>query len=421
MMTLYLLYRLTILTVFMILLTQCKYTTKKTSIILLCVMLILWFINSVILEFTDVDFSNTLYPVTISFPVFICFFKISRASISKVLFSFLTVCNFGMFTSFAGLLAFFFTGSFIMRVLFELLGIVFILFVIKVYRKPYFKILNTLSKGWWILCTVPSLLCAIIYLLLYYPTEIKNWPENIPTTILVFILMFIFYIIVYSNFENITQYYQIKHDKDFMLIQTELQRREYAAIMDKVNAIHVFRHDLRHHITMINTFLNDNNISEAQGYLNQISNELNNTIVEQYCENYMINVILSTYIDKAKKQHIAVSCKANISETINIDNTELGSVFANAIENAILACEKIDDFSKREICIVCKKHYDQLYIQIRNPFIGEIAFDGDCPISNHKDHGFGTKSIVSITEKNGGVFSFVAENGIFKTTVILNV
>ena len=418
-MNIYLLYRIAFLTLFMVLLIQPKYSIKKTAAIISSTFFLIWAITAIIYNFSDINFVNRVYPISVTLPAFFCFFWVSKSNIFKLLFSFLTVCNFGMLTSCVGLLNF--TGIFAVRVLFECIAIVLIFtLVLKVFRKPYFKILNSLEKGWGLLCTFPLLLSAVIYLLLYYPTELNNRPESIPVVILVFVLMFVFYAVVYGNFENISQLYQFKHDREVILIQTEMQKKEYDAIMDKVNATQVYRHDMRHHINVIHAFLTDNNISEAENYLTKLNVNLSNIVVKQYCENYMLNVILSSYISKANDENIEVQCNAEISENIKIDNIELGLIFTNAIENAIIACKKIDTLSDRKITIACKEHYNQIYIQISNPFVGEVQFNGEYPVSNDKDHGIGTRSIATIAEKYDGIFSFKAEGSMFKTTVILN-
>lgn len=366
------------------------------------------------------DFSNSIYPLTVCVPTFICFFLLSKSKGLKVLFTFLTVCNFGMLMSFVGLLSFIIFNNLTIRILFESLCFVFmIVLILKVFRKPYFKILNTLEKGWGFLCLVPSLLTLIIYLLLYYPTEFNNRTEIIPIIFLVFALMFVFYATIYLNFENVSQLYQLSQDRKFMLIQMDMQKKEYNALMEKIEGIQIYRHNMRHQINTINTFLNDNNISEAQKYLGKLNDNFSKTVIEKYCENYGVNVILSSYINKAKEEQINVICKVQISENIKIDNIELGLIFANAIENATIACKKIKTPEDRKIAIVCKEHYNQLYIQISNMYVGEVLFDKDIPVSNNKHHGFGTRSIVTIVEKYEGVFSFTAENGIFKVTAIL--
>lgn len=295
-----------------------------------------------------------------------------------------------------------------------------IVFILKVFRKPYLKVLNTLHAGWWLLCAVPSLLTLILYSLLYYPTPIYDRPENIILVFLVFALMVVFYLTVYLNFENITEYYQLKQDKEFLQMQIGLHKKEYDSIVEKVDATLIYRHDMRHHINAICALLDEERIPEARQYLEQLTVKFNKNVVEHYCENYSVNLILSSYINRAKYEHIDVTCKTAIPDQIPIDNIELGMVFANAIENAIHACKAIPDVSERKIRIVSNDRCGQLYIQISNPFVGEVLFDGDYPIPAQTDHGIGTRSIAAIAEKYDGVFSFCADSGIFKTTLILN-
>ena len=417
----YLIYRLAFLTIFMGSIIQPKYSARKTGIMITASILVIWVANSLIYRFTDINFSNGVYPLSVSVPAFFCFFFVSKSNIFKVFFSFLTVCNFGMLTSFAGLMADYYFGSFALRILFEILSILLILFLIlKFCRKPYFRILDTLNSGWEYLWIAPCILTAIIYLLLYYSTEIKSRPQDILVAALVFVFMFVFYAIFYYNFSNITKFYQLKQDREFMRLQTDIQKKQYNALVDKVNVAQIYRHDMRHHINAVTAYLNDSNIAEAQKYLGKLNVSLNETVVEKYCENYGVNVILSSYISKAKEEQIEATVEVHIPETIAIDNVELGAVFSNAIENAIMACAKIENPSDRKITIVCKEHYNQIYIQICNTFAGKVQFHGGYPVSNEEGHGFGTRSIAAIAEKHGGVFSFSAQDGIFKSTVILN-
>jgi hypothetical protein len=177
---------------------------------------------------------------------------------------------------------------------------------------------------------------------------------------------------------------------------------------------------LRHHIITINSLLHDHNIQEAQNYLEKLDKKLKKTMIEKYCGNYVINVILSSYIKKAKDEKITVCCQVDIPENITIDSIEIGLIFSNAIENAIIACKQLEDYTDRKIDITCKNHYNQLYIQICNTYVGDILFEEELPISKETNHGFGTKSIAAIAGAFNGIYSFSAKDGIFKTTVILN-
>jgi len=71
--------------------------------------------------------------------------------------------------------------------------------------------------------------------------------------------------------------------------------------------------------------------------------------------------------------------------------------------------------------ILCKTKNDKLFTKITNSFEGTVMLVDEIPIpiSKSKNHGLGTKSIAAIAEKYNGVYSFTAENGIFKTSIIL--
>lgn len=419
-MILYILFKVSFLAVFMACFTQLKYDVPKSIVVIGTSHIIIWLANYTIYIAKGIPFLIDVFPLTVSLPVFICFCFVSRSNGFKVLFSLLTVSIYGMVKTFVAVLLLNFHYNLYVRLTYEILSFALMLaLAFIILRKPYFRILQTLDKGWGLLCLVPGLLIAMIYLLQYYPTFIDERPENKPVVLLVFVLSFAFYMILYLNFENVSHYYQLKEDKKIMIVQTDMQKKEYETIIDSINFIKIYRHDMTHHMNVISSFLDDKNILGAQKYIRKLEGKLNESIVQNYCDNYGVNVILSSYINKAKRENIEVVSEVNIPEEDPIDIIELGAIFANAIENAITACKRIESQSDRKISIVCKEHFEQIYIRISNPFVGEVLFDGEYPISENADHGIGTRSIGAIAEKHGGVFSFTAEDGIFNTTVTL--
>jgi len=420
-MIIYFLIQHAFLVVLMSCLIQYQYSAKKSFLIIAAANIVIWLLSYAIYLFMGMEFWNYIYPIAVGVPVYICFSIVSKSNQFKVLFSFLTVCNFGMLKSYVGSLALHFIHSFAISIVFETVCFAAILILIlKVFRKPYFTILSTLDTGWGIFCCVPTILSIIIYGLLYYPLPNKTQPLYILLVFLVFFLLMVFYAIIFLNFKNISQFFQLKQQKEMLLLQTDLQKKAYYTLMDKINAAQIYRHDMRHHIHVISSFLNDGKIAEVQLYLSRLNENLDKTTIENYCQNYAVNVILSSYIHKAKQEKIKVTSQVCLTEEIKIDNMELGLIFANAIENALNACKKIEDPNGKEISIVCKEHYDQLYIQICNSYVGEIEFDGEYPVSHEEGHGIGTRSMAATAEKYGGIFSFTAQDGIFKTTVVLN-
>jgi two-component system, LytTR family, sensor histidine kinase AgrC len=418
---LYLFIKVALLAVFMICLTPLRDNSKKTYAVIVVGNVFIWLFNYLIYEIKGLVFLDHVFLLSASLPAYICFSLVAKYKGAKVLFSLLTVSIFGMLSAFLSFLPTLIFHHYVVDAFFNsLCYALIIVFIIKVFRKPYFRIMEALENGWGPFCFVTFLMLAIIFLLQYYPEPIANSPDNIPLLCLTYILMFAFYAIVYLNFENITQYYQLKQDKRLMRLQTEMQKKEYDAILDKLSAAQIYRHDMKHHINALNTLLRENNLGEAEKYLGKLSDRLNDTVIEQYCENYVVNVILSSYISKAKEEGIEVTCKADVPADLKMEELELGAIFSNAMDNAIAACGKIEDRDHRKISVACRVHINQIYIQISNTFAGEVSFDGEYPVSQREGHGFGTRSIAAIAQKYGGIFSFTAEEGLFTTTVILN-
>lgn len=418
---LYILIKVVFLGIFMTGLTKLKYNVKKSSVIIIVFNLGIFILNSVIYMLKGIDFLDNVFLLTASLPAFICFSLVSKYKGFKVLFSLLTVSIFGMLTSFIESMSSIVFNNHLINLLSQFISLGLIIFIIfKIFRKRLFEMFEVLEKGWGLFCMVPTLLYVAIFLLQYYPTPITKRTENIFVDFVVYILVFAFNVIMYLNFKNISEYFQLKLDKKNLLIHTEMQKKEYASLMDKMNAIRIYRHDMRHHMNALSTYLHDSNVLEAQKYLNKLDDNLDETAVNRYCDNYGVNVILSSYISRAKKEQIKVTSSVVLSEDIQIDDIDLGVIFANSIENAINACKRIDDIGKRMLTVTCKEQSNQLCIQVTNTFIGEVNFNGAYPVAENLDHGFGTKSIASIVEKYGGIFSFTTKDGIFKTSVILN-
>jgi sensor histidine kinase YesM len=418
---LYLFIKVALLAVFMTCLTPLKDNSKKTFAVIVIGNIIIWLLNYLIYEIKGLVFLDHVFLLTASLPAYICFSAVARYKGAKVLFSLLTVSVFGMLNAFLSFLPTLIVKHYLIDALVNTLCFILtIVFIIKVFRKPYFRILDALESGWGPFCFITFLMLAMIFLLQYYPVPVRDKTENIPLLLLAYLLMSAFYAIIYLNFENITHYYQLKQDKKLMLLQTEMQKKEYDAILDKLNAAQIYRHDMKHHINALNALLRENNVSEAEKYLGKLSGRLNDTVIEKFCENCVVNAILSSYISKAREEGIKVNCRADIPLELKMEDMELGTVFSNAMDNAINACVKLEDRAGREISIDCREHCGQLYIQISNTCAGEVRFDGEYPVSKVEGHGFGTRSIAAIAKKYGGVFSFTAVGGRFTATILLN-
>lgn len=113
----------------------------------------------------------------------------------------------------------------------------------------------------------------------------------------------------------------------------------------------IYRHDLRHHMTFLQNCIAENKLDQALTYIHQICTDIDNSRVIRYCENDALNLIFSSYADQAKDAGIDLQLSVTAADFTRFQITDLCSLFANALENAIHACEKLPSSVKRYITL----------------------------------------------------------------------
>ena len=211
--------------------------------------------------------------------------------------------------------------------------------------------------------------------------------------------------------------------------------KEITQLSDYQKQAAIYRHDLRHHMNFIQSCLNDNSYAQAQDYIREICTSLNNSQITRYCANEAVNLILSSYIAKADKYNITTQVSVTAANLADYKPTDLCSLFANALENAINACKLVQtaktsinnsyssisdtasDYgevnSNRIITVKVFDKNNKLCINITNTYAVEPIFVNNTPVSDKAGHGIGIRSIISVIEKYNGVYDFFTEDGVF--------
>jgi len=138
--------------------------------------------------------------------------------------------------------------------------------------------------------------------------------------------------------------------------------------------------------------------------------------VRKYCQNAVIDASLSTYIHKAERKGIMVTAELDFPETFPAPPPELAMVFANALENAIHACEVLDA-EDRKIRIKVMQNPNFMF-KISNRYNGVITLnDNGIPTNSKEGHGYGVRSIIAFCEKYDAYYHFSIKEKVFSLTV----
>lgn len=202
--------------------------------------------------------------------------------------------------------------------------------------------------------------------------------------------------------------------------QLELQREEIEQIRQKVDQGRIYRHDMRHHLSVLEELADCENADGIRQYIGDLNNRLSSVEKEDYCENTTINAVLTAYIGKAKQQDISVTVKARIPQELLMDEIDICTIMANALDNAIAACRENEN--DRWIELNSALHDNGSFsIDIRNACDKSVEFGKDGMPVSHKGegHGLGMKSIDAVVQKYNGLLRCTCENQVFRFSVAL--
>ena len=167
----------------------------------------------------------------------------------------------------------------------------------------------------------------------------------------------------------------------------------------------------------IASLLDAEQYDECRTLLAEYTEAIREPQVNRYCQNAVIDAVLAIYIRRAESKKIRVSFGFAFPDVIPVNENELATAIANALENAINASEQLSE-EKRYIDIKVLDH-PRFMIQIANSYEGVVEFDDDgIPVNRQEDHGFGTRFIATFCEKNNGFYQFKTANG--KFTLYMN-
>ena len=205
----------------------------------------------------------------------------------------------------------------------------------------------------------------------------------------------------------------IQRERNMLDTQLRQAQTEFASLRQMQQNAATYRHDMRHHLALLQGLASKELIEEIKEYLRTAQSDMDSITPIRFCENETVNLILSSYASKAKQSGIMFTIEAKLPDSLTFSDTELCSLLSNALENAIQASENVTDNNKRIIRLRMYSKNNKLCIDIRNSYQTEPTFYQGLPVSKEQGHGFGTKSMAHIVEKHGGVFQFSVKDGWF--------
>lgn len=211
------------------------------------------------------------------------------------------------------------------------------------------------------------------------------------------------------------------YESKLALQEKFFEEEYYEELEKKVKDLRKLRHDYRNQLLSL---LSLREQSEEQ-FMDEIKHML--MLMEEndnkiYSQNCVINGICKTKFMEARARKVNIKCDIVVPTKINVRCHELGVLFGNLLDNAIEACEKVEE-NKRSIFLNIKIKEEKLLLYMRNSrakeTIGGIDIIGKTTKRDKENHGIGLQSVQDIVDKYNGRMRLEESEQWFEIELIL--
>jgi hypothetical protein len=196
----------------------------------------------------------------------------------------------------------------------------------------------------------------------------------------------------------------IKGTAKMLQLKNDLLEQSYKDMQKLyVNNQYIF-HDFKNHMILIKTYLDKKEYDKMSAYLNKIIEPIEKLSSYSHTGCEMLDLVLNIKRSEAEQKGIQYLVETDGRIHTNINENDLGNIFFNLLDNAIEACEKMENKDKW-IRIAIKKKNQIHIMKIENSIEKPIVMKNGEYMTEKRDkeyHGIGMKSVESNVKQYGG-------------------
>ncbi len=201
--------------------------------------------------------------------------------------------------------------------------------------------------------------------------------------------------------------------------QLALQSLQYENLQDRIAETRKANHDLRHHITVMQGYLEAGNYESLQQYFRTLKAQTPGGNLH-YCQHSTLNMLLAYFSQMAREQDIDCSIRVHVPQALSIADNDLAVLMGNLVENAVDACAaQAQGARKLQIC--GNVQGNRLLFTIDNTYSHTLRQDrtGLYMSTKHPGRGIGLESVRAIVQRHGGTLQIEQKDGMFCVSVFL--
>lgn len=307
----------------------------------------------------------------------------------------------------------------------ESIGMLFMVLALKGQINIYKRLDTCVTNDRWAaaITLIPLMINSVSIVMIFYYISKNNAHIEffIGTLISVIVGVALANIASIISASTIAGFYEAEIENREALTHSESEFEYYSRLEEEQERIRLLYHDINNHIACIKEVAKEQ--KELTQYINALEKEVQATRQSYKTGCTVVDAILRQKSIICDKKQISLSVNLNLSACNFIRDMDLCSIFANALDNAIEACDRIKNNEiKKYIYMESQVIRGFLVIKIKNSKEHTNKWDNNSLVTQKKDkklHGLGLKNIKRALDKYEGEYIIKEEINEFYLKLVI--
>ncbi|WP_244331849.1 sensor histidine kinase [[Clostridium] hylemonae] len=211
----------------------------------------------------------------------------------------------------------------------------------------------------------------------------------------------------------------LKMQSQMIQMKNELLEKNYDNFSDLYENSKYIYHDFKNHMILLRNYLEREEYLKAKQYLEDIVEPLEELSNYTYCNSQVLNLVLNLKGYESNQKGIRFWTEIENISYQYIDENDLGIIFFNLLDNAIEACEKIEE-KEKWIHVAVRNKKQMSIIKIENSIERQVLVKDGKYITEKENktiHGLGLQSVKTLVEKYDGEVQCSHTEDIFSVVI----
>ena len=202
--------------------------------------------------------------------------------------------------------------------------------------------------------------------------------------------------------------------------QTQNQMDLYQSMKKRYEQQRRFSHDYKNQLNCIRGMIENGQTQEVLEYISGLTGNFRQSEMYVNTNHAVVNVMLNQKYQEASDKGIVMTILSGNLLGLTISEEDIVTLLGNLLDNAIEACEKLNENKVIQFKMVLEE--EQLVLSIRNPIKNAVQIKDNQIVTSKRDksrHGIGLLNVDSVIRKNNGTSVLKCEDGWFTFSAMI--